>query len=172
MAINSNVLRNYQTAEYGKFVELVDNSNFPPVSVIRWSYPDTSSAFPGNSAALPLSSVDIYPKYAVLTHLANASDISISLSANELNVNLGDVENLLKSQLGQSGFVFVEPSDGVVPGTFTTIQVISACKIASIVATNSDTSGIINYELPVNFSFNGPITSISLTYGAVIAYKL
>lgn len=71
MAINSNVKRTYQTAEYGKFVELINDSNFPPVSVIRWSYPDTTSAFPGNSAALPVSSVDVYPKYAILTYSVN-----------------------------------------------------------------------------------------------------
>jgi hypothetical protein len=95
MSINSNVVKNYQTAEYGKFVELVDSSQFPPVSVIRLSYPDTSSAFPSNSGLGPLSSVDIYPKYAVLTHISNPEDISISLSAGNININLEDVEELV-----------------------------------------------------------------------------
>lgn len=76
MAIN----RNYQTAEYGKFVEIVGNSQYPPVSVIRYSYPDTSSAFPANSGLQPLSSVDVYPKFAVLTQSVNASEISSQLS--------------------------------------------------------------------------------------------
>ena len=57
---------NYQTREFGKFIEIVGNSSYPPVSVVRWSYPDTSSAFPSNSGLSPLSSVDVYPKYAVL----------------------------------------------------------------------------------------------------------
>jgi len=65
------LVSSYQTAEQGKFVQLADNSQFPPVSVIRYSYPDTSSAFPENAGALPLSSLDIYPKYAVLTHIVN-----------------------------------------------------------------------------------------------------
>jgi hypothetical protein len=56
----------YQTREFGKFVEINGNSNYPAVSVVRWSYPDTSSAFPSNSGLSPLSSVDVYPKYAVL----------------------------------------------------------------------------------------------------------
>jgi hypothetical protein len=56
----------YQTREFGKFVEITGNSNYPAVSVVRWSYPDTSSAFPSNSGLSPLSSVDVYPKYAVL----------------------------------------------------------------------------------------------------------
>ena len=42
MGLNSNVVKNYQTAEYGKFVEITNNSQYPSVSVIRWSYPDTS----------------------------------------------------------------------------------------------------------------------------------
>lgn len=59
-------ITSYQTAEYGKFIEIVNSSEYPPVSVIRWSYPDTTSAFPSNSGLQPLSSVEIYPKYAVL----------------------------------------------------------------------------------------------------------
>ena len=65
------VVTSYQTAEQGKFVQLADNTQFPPVSVVRYSYPDTSSAFPENAGALPLSSLDIYPKYAVLAHVVN-----------------------------------------------------------------------------------------------------
>jgi len=93
--MSDRIVKGYQSAEYGKFLELSNNSNFPPVSVVRWSYPDTTSAFPGNSAAQPLSSVDIYPKYSVLTTLTNPEDISISLSAGNINVNLSDVENLV-----------------------------------------------------------------------------
>ena len=87
--INTKVVRNYQTAEYGKFVELLD-SKYPAVSVTRYSYPDTTSAFPGNSAAQPLSSTDIYPKYGVLSHITNFDDLSVTLSAD--NVTIGAVE--------------------------------------------------------------------------------
>lgn len=86
MDINTNVVRNYQTAEYGKFVEL-GGTSYPAVSVVRLSYPDTSSAFPSNSAALPLSSVDIYPKYAVLSYIANPEDITLSLSISSLSLS-------------------------------------------------------------------------------------
>jgi hypothetical protein len=88
----------YQTAEQGKFLQLGANTSFPPISVVRWSYPDTSSAFPENSAARPLSSIDVYPKYAVLTHLTNADDIKISLSAENINVSLDDLEDLTRIQ--------------------------------------------------------------------------
>lgn len=84
----------YQTAEYGKFLQLGANTAFPPISVVRLSYPDTSSAFPSNSGLGPLSSVDIYPKYAVLTHITNPEDISFTvyLSAENISVELGQIE--------------------------------------------------------------------------------
>jgi hypothetical protein len=111
------------------------------------------------------------PLYARATYLANASDISVSLSAQDLNVNVVDVENLLKSQLGQSGFVAISGGQ-TASGTFTTVQVVSTCKISSIVATNSTVGVLTNIELPTGLTFNGPITSITLLYGAAIAYKL
>jgi hypothetical protein len=111
------------------------------------------------------------PLYARATYLANASDISISLSAENLNVNLGDVENLLKSQLGQSGFDFIVGGQTASSGPYTTIQVVSACKIQAINATSTNVGALTAFELPVNFSFNGPINSITLGYGAVIVYK-
>jgi hypothetical protein len=66
MPIQTNVVANYQTAEYGKFVQ-VTSSQFPAVSVTRTQYPDRSEAFPENSTASPVSSVEIYPKFAILT---------------------------------------------------------------------------------------------------------
>jgi hypothetical protein len=86
--INTNVVKNYQTAEYGKFAELLD-SQYPPVSVTRYEYR-------GNQPAL--STVDIYPKYAVLSHITNPDDISISLSAGNINIDLDNVEELTITQ--------------------------------------------------------------------------
>lgn len=88
----------YQTAESGKFLQLGANTAYPPVSVIRWSYPDNTSAFPENSNVKPLSSIDVYPKYAVLTHLTNADDIKVSLSGENINVSLDDLEDLGRIQ--------------------------------------------------------------------------
>ena len=87
--INTNVVRSYQTAEYGKFVELRD-TKYPAISVTRFSYPDDTSAFPSNTNAQPLSSVEVYPKYGVLSHITNFDDLSITLSAND--VTIGAVE--------------------------------------------------------------------------------
>jgi hypothetical protein len=185
MPIQSNVVKNAQTVEYGKFVELVNDSRFPAISVTRVQYQDTSNAFPNNQGLPPLTSVDVYPKFAVLTYLANASDIAVSLSAGDINVNLSDVENLitrnntlidavsslLGSQLGTKGFNFYQPSNGNVTGTFTAIQVVSACKFSAFTASNSTTTNLTNYELPQSFTFTGPITNFTLQYGAIIAYK-
>lgn len=76
-----------------------------------------------------------------------------------------------ESVLGQSGFVFLTGGQTAI-GEFSTIQVVSACKISSLSANNSTIGGLYNFELPANFSFNGPINGISISYGAIIAYKL
>jgi hypothetical protein len=88
----SKKITSYQTAEFGKFEEIVGSSEYPPVSVTRISYPDTTNAFPSNSAVEPLSSIEIYPKYAVLTKLINPEDIKVSLSAQNINMNLDEIE--------------------------------------------------------------------------------
>lgn len=186
MPVNgNNVIRNPVIVEYGKFLELTDQSNYPAVSVIRYVYPDASEAYNIPLSTLPLTSVDIYPKYAVLTHLVNASDISVSLSAGDINVNLSDVENLitrnntlvdsvsslLGKQIGVNGFRFCQPADGAIVNNFNALQVVSACRFSQIGALNSNVTGFTSYELPQNFSFTAPITSFTLSYGAVIAYK-
>lgn len=72
MSYNSDVRRHITAVEHSKFVEIVDDANFPPVSAVRIAYPE-SSDMP------PVTSVDVYPKHAVLTVLANANDISVSM---------------------------------------------------------------------------------------------
>ena len=86
MSVNSNVVNNPSIVEYGKFVELQNDSRFPSISVTRWDYRDSGTA---------LSSVDIYPKYAVLSYLTNPDDIKVSLSAENININLTDIETLV-----------------------------------------------------------------------------
>jgi hypothetical protein len=76
-----------------------------------------------------------------------------------------------ESTLGQSGFVFLTGGQTAL-GQFSTIQVLSACKISALSANNSSIGSLYNFELPANFVLNGPITGITLAYGAVIVYKL
>jgi hypothetical protein len=120
---------------------------------------------------IPVANDGGRPIYARATYLTNASDMSVSLSANSLNINLEDVEALLKAQLGRNGFVFIKGGE-TATGNFTTVQVVSAAKISSIAATNSTVGTLSAFELPVNFTFNGPITSLTLSYGAALVYKL
>jgi len=85
----TNVVSNYETAEYGKFLQLT-SSDFPAISVTRVEYPDNTQAFPGNTAARPITSTDVYPKYAVLSHITNPSDISqvVNISGSNVAINL------------------------------------------------------------------------------------
>ena len=76
-----------------------------------------------------------------------------------------------ESILGQSGFVFLVGGQSAF-GEFSTIQVVSACKISALSANNSTVGSLYNFQLPANFSFNGPINGITLAYGAIILYKL
>jgi len=240
MAYQSTFNTNQSTLEYGKFVELQNDARFPPISVVHYEYPDMGT--PG------VSSLSIYPKTALITYLANPEDIKVSLSAENINVNLADVETILNvispnvadiktqtdavegtlttistnigttdtgvrtltarvnnihghtesidtkmpaitallttantlvnsvsallgKQLGVNGVVFCQPSDGTVAGNFNAVQVLSACKFSAIAIANSTTIGLTNYELPQNFILTAPITSLALTYGAVIAFK-
>jgi hypothetical protein len=60
MSLNTDVRAQMQQVEYQKFAEIQNDSNFPPVSTISWQYPDTGQN--------PVSSMQVFPKYAVLTY--------------------------------------------------------------------------------------------------------
>lgn len=128
------------------------------------SMADTFSWVPMEGAGRPL--------YARATYLANASDISVSLSAGEMNINVADVENLLKAQLGQQGFDFIIGGETASSGPYTTVQIVSTCRISGLTATNSTVGSLTAFELPANFILNGPITAVTLQYGAAVVYKL
>jgi len=212
MAYQSHVVANPQTVEYGKFLEIQGDTRFPAISVVRNTYPDTNT--------VGLTSLSVYPKYAVIAYLANPDDIKVSLSAENINVNLADVETILNvispnvtaihghidtintrvgtintnvadietlltrtntlvnsvsallgNQLGANGVVFCQPSNGTITQNFNAVQVLSACKFSAIAIANSTTTGLTSYEFPQNFVLTAPITSLTLSYGAVIAFK-
>jgi hypothetical protein len=86
MPYNSDVRAQQQLVEYQKFVELTNDPRFPPVSTVSWEYADTTTG--------RVSSLNIYPKYGVITYLANASDINLTLSASEVDIgNVGMLDN-------------------------------------------------------------------------------
>lgn len=77
------------------------------------------------------------------------------------------------SRAGGNGFDFVVPSS-IFTGPYSSIQVVSACRISGLTATNVSTTTVQNltaYDLPANFTFSAVIRGISLSYGTVIAYK-
>jgi len=74
---------------------------------------------------------------------------------------------------GGNGFDFVVPSS-IYSGPYSSVQVVSACKISGLTATGVSTTTVQNltaYDLPANFSFSAVIQGIKLQYGTVIAYK-
>ena len=118
------IVNSYQTAEYGKFIQL-DNSSYPAVSVTRIGYYDSSSAFSGNTGSPTYSAIDVYPKYAVLTYSVNGSgggggsidltatnlkidtantllnaitakETTISIDTSAINLNTDEIEDLIK----------------------------------------------------------------------------
>lgn len=60
-SVETRVVANYQTAEYGKFVQLTNNTKFPAVSVTRYNSPNVAGM-------APVSSVEVFPKFAVITY--------------------------------------------------------------------------------------------------------
>ena len=152
----ANYITSYQTAEYGKFLQLGENTTFPPVSVVRISYPDTSNAFPQNSAVAPLSSVDVYSKYAVLTHLVNPEDIKISLSANNVTVNNVRVETLLNTISAQL-YTIQGYTDDLESNTFDTA---SACDdtYRELVKVNSNIRTLSSTDFSIYASRTIPVS--------------
>jgi len=106
---------------------------------------------------------------AVGTINTNIADIETLLTRTNTLVN--SVSALLGNQLGINGVVFCQPSNGTVTQNFNAIQVLSACKFSAIAIANSTTTGLVDYELPQNFILTAPITSLTLSYGAIIAFK-
>jgi len=61
-SFNFKTLSNPQQLENSKFVELKDNLIFPAITAVNWEYRDSAPA---------LSSVKIFPKYAILSYVVN-----------------------------------------------------------------------------------------------------
>ena len=113
-----------------------------------------------NNAWIPVTNDQNRSLFAEAVFLTNATDFSSPISSG------------INSQLGQSGFVFLTGGQTATGTNFSTVQIVSAAKISSITATNSTIGSLTQIELPTGLSFNGPIQSITLSYGAAFVYKL
>lgn len=72
--------------------------------------------------------------------------------------------------LGQNGFDFVVGASPVF-GSYTSLQVLSACQFTALTATNTTVGTLTNFEIPQGFTLFAPFKGVQLTYGSVIAYK-
>lgn len=174
MSYSTNVVSNYQTAEYGKFVQYSPtDTRYPAVSVTRVNYLDSTLFAPGCSYP-PVSSVDVYPKYAVLSYIANPEDFNITLSAS--NVDIGNV-GVIDHSTGNDVFAQITQIDTVgltrvgavtvktygttpVSGSITVLNPVTALQVTNTVTI----SGGITVLNPVtSLTISNPVTSLNAT---------
>ena len=142
---NSDVRVNQNLPEYGKFVEIKEDSRFPAVSVTRFNSPNVAGM-------APVSSVDTYSKYAVLTHLVNASDINLTLSAS--NVDIGNV-GIIDHTSGTNVYAQIVRTATVGGAEVGAVRVITTG--------TTPVSGTITINNPVSsFSLVNPVTAVTI----------
>ena len=142
---NSDVRVNQNLPEYGKFVEIKEDSRFPAVSVTRFNSPNVAGM-------APVSSVDTYSKYAVLTHLVNASDITLTLSAS--NVDIGNV-GIIDHTSGTDVYAQIVRTATVGGDEVGAVRVITTG--------TTPVSGTITINNPVSsFSLVNPVTAVTI----------
>jgi len=130
----SNVVANPQLIEYGKFVRLDGDTRFPAISVINPDYLDASNAFKDNVGVPPLTSIDVYPKYAVLTYETNT--------------------------LGSGGFAYLS-AGGYLVGNFSAILPLTTTTLAGITAQYTQNDILKGISLPAGVRIDAPITAVS-----------
>jgi len=147
MSYSSQINTNQAILEYGKFVEIQGDARFPAVSVVNYQYPDMGQP--------PVSSVSVYPKYGLITYLANASDINFVLSSS--NVDIGDV-----------GLI-----DHYTTGTNTHAQVIrTSTSVVSGISFEMGAVSVKTYGVsPVsgNVAITNPVTALQVTNTVAIS---
>lgn len=103
--------------------------------------------------------------------ITNTRLSTLSSSVNSIDNKLNTLITRVNQQLGLNGFDILQSGTNHV-GSWTTLTVVSlSAKFNSLGAINSNTSVINNYEFPMTFTMSGPLTSIELQYGAVVAYR-
>ena len=171
MAINSDVRTNQNILEYGKFVEIVNDASFPPLSTTRSVYRDDG---------VLISDTQVYPKYALLTYDigsngTNASPFGDNSSLDAFGrLRVSQPSTLLDSKLiyGKQNVTF----DEVLSGNATSVHVpYDSCVLMSTTAANSfairQTRSRFNYQpgKSIQFMFTGlfsPETNIIKRVGA------
>ena len=140
MAYNSDVREPMNVSESGKFVRIENDTRFPPLS--------TQIINPGDKSIVTSE----YSKYAVLTHIVNASDINISLCAS--NVDIGNV-GIIDHTSGTDVYAQITRTDTV--GGF------EVGAVSVITSGVNSISGNVTINNPVSsFSLVNPVTSVTV----------
>lgn len=113
MAINSNVVINQATTEYGKFVEIVNDSTFPPITSANGTY---GAGYKNTT----------YPKYAVLTYDVGTAGTNGSPFGDNASIDafgklrVSEPQTLFDSKFisGKAGYNFDEVLSGSATATF------------------------------------------------------
>lgn len=116
MALNFNVRKHTEQLEHSKFVELLNDNRYPATSSVFWDYRDGAPA---------LSSVKVFPKYAVLTYdigsdQTNGSPFGDNASVDSFSrLRVTQPTTLLdsKSLYDKNSYVF----DEIINGTATSV---------------------------------------------------
>jgi len=152
MAYNSDVRTQIQIPESGKFVEITGDSRFPQISVAR-THPDNSVE------------TAKFSKYAVLTHIVNASDINISLSSSGLNI--GDV-GIIDHSSGSNVYANVVQTatvSGIAVGAVKVLtQDFDSIHDGISIGDKSGNYAVVNSSLSALRTFStNPVSAVSIT---------
>jgi len=188
---STNVVTNQELAESGKFVRLDNNTRFPAVSVARIYYPDKTAAFPANSAASPTTTYEIYPKYGVISYIANTDEFAVSLSAGQVNLdttnleahtgnidtNVTDIEGILNHSFLALSAIDLNTYDTLTAvvafnnNYLATVSALSAKITNTVLVSTNQTwpiSGNINVLNSLNATILNPISSFNIANTSII----
>jgi hypothetical protein len=165
MSYISDVRSNVQQIEYQKFVQINDDARFPPISVIRNEYADSSTA--------SVSSLSIYPKTAVLTYLTNASDIKLTLSASEVDIgNVGLVDHYSTGFDTYASVIYTNTAPGGQSMGAVSVKTYGVSPVSGLMTVQNPTSAVyINGTTAVSgtVTIQNPTSAVAITNTVAIS---
>jgi len=152
----SNVVANYQTAEYGKFIQLT-STDFPAISVTRLRYPDDSAAY-NNAGVPPISSVEIYPKYAILAHITNPNDIVANVTVNSPTINFNTAP---LTAIEYSIYTSVSGSNATLSNIFAASSAVDINTFDTLTAVTAFNNNFMSSVTALSVTVVNPVTAVS-----------
>ena len=145
---NPNVIANYELAEAGKFIDLSQNTKFPSISVVRTRYPDDTQAY-NNQGVPPITSVEIFPKYGIISYIANTDEFAVSLSAGQVSLDITPVVQQLTAINVNTSNTFAA-TYATEWNTYDTLTAVNAFQTSYLTTVTSLSVTIINPITAVN----------------------